>query len=429
MVNRWLFRCYNLLVLCALPFIGLGIILRWRHRVFNKGAERWSERWGRLSSDQLETLSQGKRWWWVHVASLGEVKAIEPFLRRVPERAGVQVVLTAITPEALEWASTQKLAHLILAAPIDLPFVVRRVSRRIQPEFFISVESEFWPNLLREARRVGAKVALINGRMSERSFRRYRFIQRALLALWENMDLVAVREEDDYNRFASLQVPKNHLVVTGNLKYDLPLPSRDNGTMATNPSAPVIVMGSTREGEEKQLLPIINQLRKDWPQLRAIWAPRHVERVSELESLLKASGSISVRKSAMERANQDAPNVIWDTVGDLLDAYRQADVALVGGSFVPKGGQNPLEPAALELPVIFGPSMSNFRAISEALVEGGGARQVSLEGLESCLEGFLRDPQLRANVGRQARLAVERRQGATDKTIDTLLKLRHANTK
>ncbi len=230
MKSRWIFRLYNLLVLLVLPFIALGVMIRWRKR-FARGMERWSERWGNLRPEKQVQFRQGS-WWWVHAVSLGEVKAIEVFLKQIPKQAGAKVVLSVVTPEALSWAVEQKIADEIIAAPVDLPWVVRRVFTVIKPKLFISVESEFWPNLLREAKRSGAKVALVNGRISAHSFKSYKYIRSLLSVLWENFDLLAVRQPEDASRFTDLGVPSKLIHCTGNLKYDLPLPVSSQVAMA-----------------------------------------------------------------------------------------------------------------------------------------------------------------------------------------------------
>jgi 3-deoxy-D-manno-octulosonic-acid transferase len=421
MKNRWIFRLYNLLVLVSLPFILVGVALRWRKR-FARGLERWSERWGHLSPEILARLrafptSKGG-WWWVHAVSLGEVKSIEVFLRQVPPQAGARVLLSVVTPEALAWAVEKKVADKVIAAPIDLPWVVRRVARAVHPRLFVSVESEFWPNLLREARRAGAKVALVNGRISAHSYNRYKHIHGILSAVWECFDIVAVRQHEDASRFVDLGVPQRLVHVTGNLKYDLPLPERSNGAPAYDPSKLTLVVGSSREGEEKELLPVMEKLRHTYPALRVIWAPRHIDRIPELERLFADAGVACAKKS-----QGTAAHLLWNSMGDLVDAYRQADIALVGGSFVPKGGQNPLEPAALGVPVVFGPSMENFHGISEVLVQQGGARQVTLPELGQCLAELFERSDKRQEMGRRARRALESRQGATDKTLALLKEL------
>jgi 3-deoxy-D-manno-octulosonic-acid transferase len=300
---------------------------------------------------------------------------------------------------------------------------VRRAFRAAKPKLFISVESEFWPNLLREAKRSGARVALVNGRISAHSYRSYKKIDFLLSALWENFDLLAVRQHEDASRFTDLGVPQRLVHVTGNLKYDMPLPSRTNG-ISTSPARLTVVVGSSREGEEKELLTVMEKLKIRFPVLRIIWAPRHIERVSEIEALFAARAVTYVRKSVSPSAV--ASDVLWDTMGDLLDAYKQADVAVVGGSFVPKGGQNPIEPAALSVPVVFGPSMENFHGIAEVLVQQGGARQVTLPELEGCLAELLDKEDRRHEMGQRARKAVESRQGATDKTLALLKNFAHA---
>ena len=206
--------------------------------------------------------------------------------------------------------------------------------------------------------------------------------------------------------------------VTGNLKYDLPLPSRTNGLSPNGDHPLTVVVGSSREGEEKELLPVMDKLMARHPELRIIWAPRHIDRIGEIEELFATWSLPCARKS--QGPTLSVHNVLWDTMGDLLDAYKQADVAVVGGSFVPKGGQNPLEPAALQVPVVFGPSMENFHGIADVLVQQGGARQVTLPELEHCLGELLEDHDKRDRMGRRARQAVESRQGATDRTLSLL---------
>lgn len=420
MRSRWIFRLYNGLVLAALPFILAGVMLRWRRR-FARGIGRWSERWGWLSAAQQNRFRSEGPWWWVHAVSLGEVKAIEVFLRQIPQQAGVKVLLSLVTPEALSWAVEKQLADEIVAAPVDLPWVVRRVFSAVRPQLFVSVESEFWPNLLREAKRSGARVALVNGRISAHSYESYKQIRALLPVLWDNFDLVAVRQHEDASRFTDLGVSQRLVHVTGNLKYDLPLPSRSNGNSAPSLTRLTLVVGSSREGEEKELLPVMEKLKGRFPELRVIWAPRHLDRIGEIESLF-ASRSLGCER----KSNGPSPasvHILWDSMGDLLDAYKQADVAVVGGSFVPKGGQNPIEPAALSVPVVFGPSMENFHGIAEVLVQQGGAKQVTLPELESCLSELFDHADKRQEMGRRARRAVESRQGATDKTLALLRSL------
>jgi len=423
MKSRWIFRFYNLLVLIALPFIVVGVMIRWRKR-FARGMERWPERWGRLSGEQQAKFKTGV-WWWVHAVSLGEVKAIEVFLTQIPKQTGAKVLLSVVTPEALAWAVERQIADDIIAAPVDLPWVVRRVFVAVKPKLFASVESEFWPNLLREAKRSGARVTLVNGRISAHSYKNYKRIKPILAVLWDCFDLLAVRQQEDASRFAELGMPQKGIHVTGNLKYDLPLPKSPNGTSALEQRGTLtVVIGSTREGEEKVLLPVMQKLKSRFSTLRVIWAPRHIDRVGEIESLFASLALPIIRKSNGSTAV--ASHVLWDSMGDLIEAYQQADIALVGGSFVQKGGQNPIEPAGLSIPVVFGPSMENFLGISEVLIQQGGARQVALPDLEHCLSELLEKKDVRLSMGRRARQAVESRQGASDKTLGLLKGLLHA---
>lgn len=449
MRNRATFLVYNALILLVLPIILLYVVARWHRRVFAKGFYRWSDRLGRFDDQGADMRRRlGDRTWWIHAVSLGEVKAIETFLKRASQHSGAKIFLSVVTPEALAYAQEQQLADVVAAAPIDLPWIVRRVLAVVRPKLFISVESEFWPNLLRESHAFGAKVALINGRISARSFRSYHSVRFFLPALWDCFDLFALREPQDAERFKQLGIPESKLHITGHLKYDVSLPPRPTGVPARNGThAPVVVLGSTREGEEAQLVPILERLRARIPDLRVIVAPRHLERVNELEKIFSGMGIGYGRKTTEPSPliplpkgrgqDQDAPAfplkgegarkadegvhyLIWDTFGNLMEAYGQADMAIIGGSFVDKGGQNPIEPAALGLPVVFGPSMENFHGIADILVRSGGARQVALADLEPCLEELLRQPERRKTMGANARQAVEHSQGATERTLQLL---------
>ncbi len=425
MGSKWVYRLYNVLLLAALPFIALAVFLRWRRRVLSKGHERWDERCGRPSAEALRLLRLAPRRWWVHAVSVGEVKTIEPFLRQVAKQPDVHVLLTVVTPEALAWATEQRLSPTILAAPLDLPWIVRRVVRAVRPELFVSVESEFWPNLLREVKRSGARVALINGRLSANSYKSFHRVKRILPALWETIDLFAVRHADDGRRLADLGVPASKIRVTGHLKYDL-LQARESPSAAPRGAGPVIALGSTRESEEAMLLPVLEKVRRQWPALTVIWAPRHVERVRELEALFRSKGLACRRKSAPAAEGDAAVNILWDSVGDLMEAYRKADIAIVGGSFVPRGGQNPIEPAALKRPVIFGPSMENFQGVAEKLVREGGALQISLGELEMHLYQLLGAPEKRRMMGENALRAVRSEQGASERSLKLLQELVNA---
>lgn len=413
--HRLVYRVYNLLLLLLLPLVLLGVLLRWRKRV-RRGLDRWSERWGRLSDVQKSLFGMGHRWWWVHAVSLGEVKAIERFLKQAPAHAGVRVVLSVVTPEALAYARDAHLADQMIAAPVDLPWVVRRTFRAIRPEWFLSVESEFWPNLLREAKRSGARVGLINGRISQRSFRRYRWVKFLLGALWENIDVAAVREAQDAQRFQALGLPESSLRVVGHMKYDVPVETLPTLPL---PSMPMIVLGSTREGEEAALLPALERVRHAFPLARIICAPRHVDRAADVQAVFGA-WPVRRRSESPESPIDSGHVLIWDTFGDLLDAYRQADVAVIGGSFVAKGGQNPIEPAALGKPVFFGPSMENFKDIAEALLAGGGAVQTSADALGEHLSEALHDRARLSAMGAQARAVIEKARGATERTLNLL---------
>jgi len=202
------------------------------------------------------------------------------------------------------------------------------------------------------------------------------------------------------------------------MKYDIPL--LPPPVMAETLTNPVLMFGSTREGEEDVLAPVVQELRTLWPGLRVIWAPRHIERVPQIEKDLLSRNWASERRSVCGPQTETPANLIWDTFGNLMEAYHLADVAVIGGSYVGKGGQNPLEPAALGKPVVFGPSMENFHDIAQALTDAGGARQVPLDQLAITLRILFQQPVERQRMVRQAQTVLTRASGATDRTLTLL---------
>jgi 3-deoxy-D-manno-octulosonic-acid transferase len=365
---------------------------------------------------------------WVHAVSVGEsaagVPLVEAIHRRWPE---LGIVVSTITPTGARIVRDRlagTAAHRYF--PLDLPGPVGRALDAARPRFFIAIETELWPNFLRALARRRIPSMIANGRISDRSFHRYlrvRWLMRRVLA---DVSVFAMQSEEDARRILALGAPPSRVVVTGNLKSDL-VPEAESvdaawrerlGLGATDR---LWIAGSTHRGEEAIVLDVFLRARARCPRLALLLAPRHPERAGEVEELIRERGLIPVRRSRLPDGRAAGAVVILDTVGELAALYGVAEVVFVGGSLVPIGGHNVLEPAMRGKPVLYGPHTSNFREGAERLQRSGGGIVVKdgLE-LERELSPLLEDPDLARRTGDAARAAFAGRQGAVDATLELI---------
>ena len=364
---------------------------------------------------------------WVHAVSVGESAAAVPLVEGIRARwPELGIVVSTITPtgarivgERLAGTATHRYF------PIDLPGPVRRALDAARPRFFIAIETELWPNFLRALARRRIPAMIANGRISDRSFRRYRWVRGLMRRVLANVSVFAMQTEEDARRIIALGAPPSRVVVTGNLKSDLvPEPAGDDPVawrerLRLGADARLWIAGSTHRGEEVVVLDAFLRARTRCPDLALLLAPRHPERAGEVEELVRERGLTAARRS---RLADDAPPgavVILDTVGELAALYALAEVVFVGGSLVPIGGHNVLEPAMRGKPVLVGPHMSNFREGAELLQRSGGGLVVK-DGpeLERELARLLEDRGLARRMGEAAREAFAGRQGAVSATLD-----------
>lgn len=361
----------------------------------------------------------GKRTVWMHCASAGEAAVGALLHERLSALLpGFSWVFTAATP-AGRAALRRRLGEsgTIGGFQLDLPWIVRRTLEDVHPELLILVEAELWPNLLRAARRRGVKTAVVNGRVSDNSARRYlrlRAVARPLLAL---VDKYLMQTDLDAERIIAAGASRDRVGVAGNIKFDLDIasagPPPAPETLGLKPG-PVLVAGSTRQGEEALLLAAFTRIRSAGPAV-LILAPRHLERLPEIQALLGRSGFSWGLRSAAPSAPRDV--LLVDTYGELLSLYQLATVVFVGGSLAPLGGQNPIEPALAGRPVLFGPHMENFREAQRLLLEAGAARVVrSPEEIACAFQALAADPAAAAAAGGRGREAVLRNRGAAERT-------------
>jgi 3-deoxy-D-manno-octulosonic-acid transferase len=369
---------------------------------------------------------------WIHGVSVGEVKTARPLVRALRERRpDLPIALSSTTPTGFEVAGGLYPDLFRFYYPLDLPFVPPRVLRRVRPGWIILMELEIWPNFLRAASRADVPVAVVNGRISERSWRGYRRARRLLPRL-DRIALYCVQNRRYAERFLDLGVPPSRVLVTGNMKFDnvrgargAPPDPELKALLGVRSEEPVFVGGSTHADEEAICFRATRRagasLRRA---LRLVLVPRHPERAGAIAAALRAEGGEPILLTRLRAAKAPAParaTVVVDTIGELERIYALADVVYVGGSLVPHGGQNVLEPAAFGKPVLFGPHTDNFEEEVARLLEGGAARRVSdEEGLGQALVDLLADPGEARAMGERGADLVESSRGATSITLEAL---------
>ncbi len=374
---------------------------------------------------------------WIHAVSVGEVAAAKPVvdeLRRI--LPGHAFAISVATPEGRARAAALFQSDFVFYAPYDFIWSVRRAYDAIRPAAIVCMEFELWPNLWREAIRRGIPIVVSNGRMTERALSRVRCTMKfpcgtAMTHLRMGYATIVAQTEEYAARFRALGSKPERVSVAGNVKWDIPAgdPTRlPDAVRAIAAGGPLLVAGSTREGEEEIVARSFAEVRRALPAARLAFAPRHAERDPAAVEALGREGLSFVRLSEIRGAGAGSPTpgapvLLVDTVGDLAAIYALAAAAFVGGSLVSVGGQNPLEPAAAGVPVLFGPSMENFKAEAQRLLEAGAARTVEAEGVRSLAgawKDLLADGAKRAAMGAAGRTLVEKNRGAARRNAEAI---------
>ena len=372
---------------------------------------------------------------WVHAVSVGEVLTARPLIsdlkRRYPDLR-LFLSTTTLAGQQLARRSVQDV-DAVFYFPFDLGIFVRRTLDLVRPRLFIMMETEIWPIVLRECRRRGVRTAVVNGRLSARSFPRYRMVRPLMKRVLDHVDRFLVQSEESARRFIELGADPSRVVVTGSLKFDsLDLSntaarSRDRVLrfFRVPASRPVIVAGSTMKGEETVVLRAFRRLRASAPNALLVLAPRNPERFAEVEQLVRSEGWKTSRRTDLAVDTEPRVDVVvLDTIGELATVYQIATVVFVGGSIVATGGHNVLEPAVFGKPIVFGPHMENFAEIADAFVTNGAGVQLSGEQqLDEVFLTLMGDPVRRARLGAAARALVEANRGAKEKSVTVLADL------
>jgi len=371
---------------------------------------------------------------WVHAVSVGEVLTARPLITELKRRyPNLRMFLSTTTMAGQQLARRSvRDVDAVFYFPFDLGFVVKRTLDLVRPRLFVMMETEIWPNLLRECHARGVKTAVVNGRLSSRSFPRYRMIRPMMRRVLEHIDRFLVQSEESARRFIDLGADPARVVVTGSLKFDsieatstaLQARARDRVLryFRLSGARPVIVAGSTMKGEETAVLRAFRKLRATAPTTLLILAPRNPERFAEAEQLARAEGWKVARRSDLAIDTEPRVDVVvLDTIGELATVYQLGTVVFVGGSIAATGGHNILEPAVFGKPIVFGPHMENFLEIAEAFVtNGAGVQLAGEEELEEAFVSLMGDPVRRARLGAAARALVEANRGANEKSMTVL---------
>ena len=412
---------YTLVMSVLVPLAFVRLWVRGLTNPAYRGA--WRHRFGFVKHAQ-----SGQRALWVHAVSVGEVQAAVPLLQALrasqPHR---RIVVTTTTPTGkarLAQVFGESVEHAYL--PFDLPWFMRRFLGRCRPGVCILMETELWPNLVKQCALNDVPVVLANARLSERSARGYRRVASITAGMLKSLTLVGAQSQADADRLIKLGASVERIFVMGNIKLDVhiaPSVSEEAQVLrrAWGEERSVWIAASTHEGEESMVLRVHQKLRNAIPDLALILVPRHPERARGVASLCEKSGLLVQRRSETIQPSSHADVYLVDTMGALAIMYAASDIAFVGGSFVDVGGHNLLEPAALGIPVLFGPSMHNFAQISTSMSACGASIQTHTEAdLEAQLYALLRDANARHAMGQQGRAFVNSNRGALNVLLERL---------
>ena len=410
--------CFYLL----LPFILLRLL--WRSFAAPAYARRWAERFGFFPA-----LKTSRKVVWLHTVSVGEFLAAMPLVRRLMADEHLQLVITTTTPTGSERVkATLGEAVFHVYAPYDVPDVLMRFFNRVKPDIFLVMETELWPNTLAACAKRDIPAVLVNGRLSEKSARGYQRFAGLTAPMLNNLQLALIQNAVDASRFVQLGLPDSKVRVTGNIKFDLTLTddlrtraAELNKHLAMGNERIIWIAASTHQGEDEIILDVFAGAREamgqNAAQLMLILVPRHPERFDRVGQLCEARGFKTLRRSR----NEITPGMdilLGDTMGELMLLFGASDIAFMGGSLVPNGGHNFIEPAAWGLPLLSGEYLFNFAEVSN-LLKSAGALDVArnADELRHFLIGLIRDAELRKRKGENALRVALANRGALDKTL------------
>lgn len=414
---------YNILFTLILPLIIVRLL--WRSLKAPAYARRWAERFGLASLDSTQRSQKG-RWLWVHAVSVGESIAAAPLIRKLrAEHPELPIVVTTMTPTGSERVREMfgsDVCHVY--APYDHPLAVLNFLRRFQPHTLVIMETELWPNIIHYTKAAGGRVIIANARLSEKSARGYEKFPKLGKPMLQQIDCIAAQAENDALRFRRLGVAQQQLSITGSIKFEIDVPENLEQRSAVladliEGERPILIAASTREGEEEKVLLAYKACLNKIPDLLLILVPRHPERFRAVAKLVQERGLTLVKRSDNSAVSELCNVFLGDSMGEMLSYFSISDVAFVGGSLVPTGCHNVLEPAALGKPVLVGPSQFNFQTICEQLEEAGALQSVADEqALAKAIMHLFDDAALRQRMGDAGRAVIQQNRGALQRSFE-----------
>ena len=413
--------------------LALGLLLSfpyWLYQVLRHGKYRrgFGERIGNVHARLAAAAGQSSRQTiWIHAVSVGEVLAVSGLVMHMRKTfPRHRIVISTTTDTGQDLARQRFGPENVFYFPMDFAFAIRPYLRDLRPELVVLAETEFWPNFLRLVHRSGARIAVVNARISDRSWPRYERFRWALRRMLVHVDLFLAQTQEDSTRLRSIGADPGRVQVTGNLKFDVSLPVPPpiieslRRSLAAEGAGPVLICGSTVEDEEPPLLKAFENLRVSHPHAVMILAPRHPERFDIVAILLQQLGIASHRRTKWQGEPLAGGVLLLDSIGELAALYALADVAFVGGSLVPRGGHNIIEPAQHGVAIVTGNHTENFRDIVGLFKSRDAVRIVGLSELPLTLMHLLEDDSERRALGRRAKETILSQMGATSRTLDAL---------
>jgi 3-deoxy-D-manno-octulosonic-acid transferase len=401
-----------MLFVMSLPILVAVIMFnkKYRKEFFYKIFERFAFYGNLIKQHDKPTI-------WIHCASLGEVRAVEPILDNL--KADNNIILTTITKTGREYAQKIKKTNFVFLFPVDIYPIMLKAFRMIKPDMIIIVETELWPTLLYTAFKKNVLVVTVNGRMSEKAFNIYKKLSFFWKVFVNLISIIIARSSDDSDRFKILRENNNDVFTSGNIKYD-----RDFSTDFKRSSISlkeedfIFTAGSIRDGEEEIIIDAFSKIRSEFDNVKFFIAPRHITKINDIINFIKNK---NIEYSLFSSNNFKSNFILVDVFGKLQEIYSISDVCYVGGSMVDMGGQNPVEPAGLAKPVLFGKYMDNFASESKILVKNGGALivQDSID-LASKIKELILDHKMLKSMGQNALETVEAQKGAVAFTINMI---------
>ena len=420
---------YSFIFTLLMPFILVRLVMRARKAPAY--GQRWWQRFGIFKAPSKRNDTHPENGIWFHTVSMGEFIAAAPLIEQVIQSNPDKLItVTTTTPTGSEQVQKRfdneiaqgRVFHVYL--PYDLPWLLNGFIRKLTPSLLVILETELWPNLIHCAKKSGCKVMVINARLSERSAKGYDKVAGLTRAMLQQLDCLAVQNHNDAQRFLALGVPSDNMHVTGSIKFDLTIDDElivkgSQWRKQWGQDRQVVIVASTHAGEDEVALTAFAQVLKSNPEALLIIVPRHPERFEQVAQLIERNKYILGRRS-LETINADSQVVLVDTMGELMQFLAASDLCIMGGSFIESGAHNPLEPAALKVPVLIGPSQFNFALICEQLEEAGGLKTVSEEDLASNLIDWLQAPDEIEKRGQAAKTVVDANRGAKQKVFDLI---------